>query len=196
MSNNPPQIAVPITVAYGDGVGSEIMEATLLVLREAGAQLAIETIEIGERIYNMGAVYGILPSAWEVLRRTKILLKAPIIIPKIPVLEMEKEYQHVDAAIYEKFGLSEGDKTTSDLAIATINENFAMFEPAHDAMPEFAGKNRASPVAMLQAATLMLHHIGQVETAQRIDRTLRRVTQEDMGTREFAEQLADVMWTT
>ena len=45
-NNNTPVI----TVAYGDGIGSEIMEATLVILREAGANIAIETIEIGERI--------------------------------------------------------------------------------------------------------------------------------------------------
>ena len=33
---------VPITVAYGDGIGPEIMEATLHILKEGGAKLAIE----------------------------------------------------------------------------------------------------------------------------------------------------------
>src|SRR5476649_2471405 len=75
-------MAIPITVAYGDGIGPEIMEATLHVLREAGAQLAIETIEVGERVYTMGATSGILPSAWESLRRTKVLLKSPITTPQ------------------------------------------------------------------------------------------------------------------
>ena len=32
--------SVPITVAYGDGIGPEIMEATLHILKEAGAKLA------------------------------------------------------------------------------------------------------------------------------------------------------------
>jgi len=40
--------ATPLTVAYGDGIGPEIMEATLRILTEAGARLAPETIEIGE----------------------------------------------------------------------------------------------------------------------------------------------------
>ena len=75
-------MTTPITVAYGDGIGPEIMEATLHILKEAGADLAIETIEVGERIYNMGATSGILPSAWESLRRTKVLLKAPITTPQ------------------------------------------------------------------------------------------------------------------
>ena len=33
----------PVTVAHGDGIGPEIMEATLHILKEAGAGLDIET---------------------------------------------------------------------------------------------------------------------------------------------------------
>ena len=40
---------VPITVAYGDGIGPEIMEATLSILKAAGARLEIDQIEIGEK---------------------------------------------------------------------------------------------------------------------------------------------------
>ena len=71
-----------ITVAYGDGIGPEIMEAVLAILVEAKAKLNIETIHVGERIYLQGASSGILPAAWETLRRTKVLLKAPITTPQ------------------------------------------------------------------------------------------------------------------
>lgn len=69
-------MTTPITVAYGDG-SAEIMEAALTVLREAGADITVESIEIGQRIYNMGGTKGILPSSWEVLKRTNILFKGP-----------------------------------------------------------------------------------------------------------------------
>ncbi len=72
----------PITVAHGDGIGPEIMEATLHILTEGGAQLNIETIEIGEKVYLRGNAGGIEPSAWESLRRTKVFLKAPITTPQ------------------------------------------------------------------------------------------------------------------
>src|SRR6476469_2924306 len=72
----------PITVAHGDGIGPEIMEATLHILKEAGARLDIETIEIGEKVYLRGNSAGIDPSAWESLRRTKVFLKAPITTPQ------------------------------------------------------------------------------------------------------------------
>ena len=72
----------PITVAYGDGIGPEIMDATLHILREAGARLDIETIDIGEKVYLAGNTAGIAPKAWDSLRRTKIFLKAPITTPQ------------------------------------------------------------------------------------------------------------------
>src|SRR5437588_6469337 len=72
----------PITVARGDGIGPEIMDATLHVLMEAGARIEIEVIEVGEKVYLRGISAGIEPSAWESLRRTKVFLKAPITTPQ------------------------------------------------------------------------------------------------------------------
>jgi isocitrate dehydrogenase len=72
----------PITVAYGDGIGPEIMAAVLKVLDAAGAQLAPEVIEIGEKVYRSGHTSGIAPDAWESLRRTKVFLKGPITTPQ------------------------------------------------------------------------------------------------------------------
>jgi isocitrate dehydrogenase len=72
----------PITVAYGDGIGPEIMEATLSIIKEAGARIEVETIEVGEKVYLRGISAGMEPSAWESLRRTKVFLKAPITTPQ------------------------------------------------------------------------------------------------------------------
>jgi isocitrate dehydrogenase len=73
---------VPITVAHGDGIGPEIMAATLHILKEAGASLDIETIDIGEKVYLAGNSSGIEPSSWDSLRRTRVFLKAPITTPQ------------------------------------------------------------------------------------------------------------------
>lgn len=72
----------PVTVAYGDGIGPEIMTATLDILEKAGAKLAVETIEIGEQVYKRGIASGIEDSAWESISRTKCFLKAPITTPQ------------------------------------------------------------------------------------------------------------------
>ena len=71
-----------ITIAYGDGIGPEIMEATLRILFAAGAQIETEVIEIGEKVYESGVFSGIKPEAWESLRRTKVFLKSPVTTPQ------------------------------------------------------------------------------------------------------------------
>lgn len=73
---------IPITVAYGDGIGPEIMAATLHVLKEAGAPLELHVIEIGEKLYAKGILTGIEPQSWETIRKTKAFLKAPITTPQ------------------------------------------------------------------------------------------------------------------
>ena len=70
-----------ITVAYGDGIGPEIMEATMHILKEAEAKIRVETIEVGEKLYKKNYSSGIADDTWESIARTKVLLKAPITTP-------------------------------------------------------------------------------------------------------------------
>jgi isocitrate dehydrogenase len=58
------------------------MEATLQVITAAGADIEIQPIEIGEKVYLRGNTSGIDSSAWESLRRTRVFLKAPITTPQ------------------------------------------------------------------------------------------------------------------
>jgi len=74
--------AIPIAVAEGDGIGPEIMAATLEILKAAGAPLEIHKVEIGERVYKKGCSAGIEEQTWEVIRGTKAFLKAPITTPQ------------------------------------------------------------------------------------------------------------------
>jgi len=298
--------AKPITVAYGDGIGPEIMEATLRILREAKASLTIETIEVGEKQFKTGNTSGISASAWESLRRTKILLKAPITTPQgggykslnvtmrktlglyanvrpcvcyhphvktshpnmdmVIVRENEEdlyagmEYQLTHDAVHaiklitrrgseriiryafeyavqngrkkvscmskdnimkiadgmfhqiftsigEEYPQIEKDHFIIDIGTAriasaperfdvivtenlygdiisdvaadisgsvglagssNIGNNFAMFEAIHGSAPDIAGKNIANPSGLLNAAVMMLVHIGQLDVAARV----------------------------
>ena len=72
----------PITVAHGDGIGPEIMNATLEVLNAAGAQIEPDIIQIGKDVYERGHSSGIEPASWASLRRTKVFLKSPITTPQ------------------------------------------------------------------------------------------------------------------
>ncbi len=89
----------PITVAYGDGIGPEIMTGVLKILDAAGAQLEIEEILIGEKLYLKGVENGIDQSAWESLRKTKIFLKAPITTPR------GGGYKSLNVTVRKAFGL-------------------------------------------------------------------------------------------
>lgn len=71
-----------ITVAKGDGIGPEIMDATLRIIMAAGAQIEVEEIQVGAQVYLSGNTAGIAPAAWETIRRNKIFLKAPITTPQ------------------------------------------------------------------------------------------------------------------
>lgn len=71
-----------ITVAKGDGIGPEIMDATLSILFASGAQIEVEEIEVGEKVYLAGNTSGIAQESWDVIRRNKIFLKAPITTPQ------------------------------------------------------------------------------------------------------------------
>jgi len=71
-----------ITVAYGDGIGPEIMQVTLDILLAAGANIEFDIIEIGEKVYRKGTPTGISDDAWDSLRTNKVFLKAPITTPQ------------------------------------------------------------------------------------------------------------------
>lgn len=71
-----------ITVAKGDGIGPEIMDATLKILEAAGAAIQPEFIEVGEKVYLSGNTSGITKKAWDSIRKNKVFLKAPITTPQ------------------------------------------------------------------------------------------------------------------
>jgi len=88
-----------ITVAYGDGIGPEIMESTLEILKEAKADLNFNIIEVGKNVYEKGFTSGLMPSAWEDLANTKVILKAPITTPQ------GGGYKSLNVTMRKKLGL-------------------------------------------------------------------------------------------
>lgn len=334
----------PITVAHGDGIGPEIMAATLHILEEAGARFDIETIDIGEKVYLSGNTAGIAAESWDSLRRTKVFLKAPITTPqgggykslnvtvrktlglyanvrpcvsyapfvhtKHPVMDLvivreneedlyggiehrqtndvyqclklisrpgcekivryafeyarrnnrkkvtcftkdnimkmtdglfhkvfdeiaqdypniENEHWIIDIGAAKLADTPEnfdvvvmpnlyGD-ILSDVAAqitgsvglagsANIGERIAMFEAIHGSAPMIAGQNKANPSGLLHGAIMMLVHIGQTETAERVhnawlktiedgvhtfDIFKESVSRKAVGTKEFAEAVVE-----
>ncbi|TXK70195.1 NADP-dependent isocitrate dehydrogenase [Mesonia sp. HuA40] len=88
-----------VAVAYGDGIGPEIMKATLKILKASGAPLSFEPIEVGEQVYLAGNTAGISGEAWEIISRNKIILKAPITTPQ------GKGYKSLNVTLRKSLGL-------------------------------------------------------------------------------------------
>lgn len=331
-----------ITIAYGDGIGPEIMEATLRILNAAGARLVYDVIEVGEKQYLSGNTSGISDEAWDILKRNKVLLKSPITTPQgggykslnvtmrkmlgmfsnvrpsrsyapyvktnfpnidmVIVRENEEdlyagiEYQqtpevvhsiklitrsgsekiiryafeyarvngrkkvscmtkdnimkHTDGMFHQLFNEVAAEypeieaehyiidigaariaddpqrfdvivtmnlygDIISDIAAevsgsvglcgsANIGDDFAMFEAIHGSAPDIAGKNIANPSGLLNAACMMLTHLGQGDIAANIENALLKtledgihtgeifkegLSHEKVGTREFADAI-------
>lgn len=71
-----------ITVAKGDGIGPEITDATLRIIRAAKTPLDYDFVDIGEKLYLRGVLSGISPNDWQIIRENKVLLKGPITTPQ------------------------------------------------------------------------------------------------------------------
>lgn len=90
---------VKVAVAHGDGIGPEIMEATLRILVAAGARIEPEYIELGEKVYLSGNTSGIDAEAWDAINHNKIILKAPITTPQ------GKGYKSLNVTLRKSLGL-------------------------------------------------------------------------------------------
>lgn len=71
-----------VTIAKGDGIGPEIMDATIKIIKAAGAKINFEEIIVGEKEYLSGNTSGISKESWDVIRKNKVFLKAPITTPQ------------------------------------------------------------------------------------------------------------------
>ena len=98
-SDTKTDVAVPVAVAMGDGIGPEIMKATLRILEAAGANIDPHTIEVGEKVYISGETAGIGKDAWDTIRKCKIILKAPITTPQ------GKGYKSLNVTMRKSLGL-------------------------------------------------------------------------------------------
>ena len=88
---------------------------------------------------------------------------------------------------------------------ANLGTECAIFEAVHGSAPDIAGKNLANPTALLQSAVLMLHHINEPATAERVQAGLEQVYREGKvltkdvggtsGTKAFADAILQAMET-
>jgi isocitrate dehydrogenase (NAD+) len=86
---------------------------------------------------------------------------------------------------------------------ANLGRECAIFEAVHGSAPDIAGKDMANPTALLQSAVLMLHHLNEGATAERIQNAIEQVYREgktltrdvggQAGTKAFADAVLGAM---
>lgn len=103
------QEKIKVAVAYGDGIGPEIMDATLKILKASGANIEPEVIELGEKVYLSGNTAGIPQEAWDVINHSKLILKAPITTPQ------GNGYKSLNVTLRKSLGLYANVRPVSSL---------------------------------------------------------------------------------
>src|SRR6476646_959514 len=70
-----------IAILAGDGIGPEVVEAALAIIRSTGASVEFEQCEAGARAFQKGVVTGIPKETIESIERTHVVLKGPLETP-------------------------------------------------------------------------------------------------------------------
>jgi isocitrate dehydrogenase len=70
-----------ITILSGDGIGPEVVDAALAIIKATGAPIEFERCEAGARAFQKGIVTGIPKETIESIERTRVVLKGPLETP-------------------------------------------------------------------------------------------------------------------
>jgi isocitrate dehydrogenase (NAD+) len=82
---------------------------------------------------------------------------------------------------------------------SNIGDDAAVFEAVHGSAPDIAGKGVANPLALIMSATMMLDHMHEEATAQKIQKAYQAVISEgkvltrDLGGTASTEQFTDAI---
>ena len=84
---------------------------------------------------------------------------------------------------------------------ANLGERHAIFEPVHGSAPDIAGQGIANPAVVFLTAAMMLAHLGERETAAKIDRAVDTVLAEgprtaDLGGNATTDEFTDAVIDT
>ncbi len=121
-SNSQPKvsdISTKVAVAYGDGIGPEIMQSTIRILNAARANVDFHPIKLGRQVYLDGNTSGIDSSAWQTIDDCRILLKAPITTPQ------GKGYKSLNVTLRKSLGLFANVRPVRSMEpyVSTVHSN-------------------------------------------------------------------------
>jgi 3-isopropylmalate dehydrogenase len=84
-------------------------------------------------------------------------------------------------------------------ASGNIGDHYAIFEPTHGSAPKYAGLGKANPLAMINAAVMMLEWLGELERARALEQAVKKVIIEgkvrtyDMGGKASTLEMAQTV---
>ena len=61
---------------------------------------------------------------------------------------------------------------------ANIGDDIAVFEPTHGSAPKYAGQNKVNPMAMMLSGVMMLHYLGEKDSADKLESAIAGVIDE------------------
>jgi len=61
---------------------------------------------------------------------------------------------------------------------ANIGDEIAIFEPTHGSAPKYAGQNKANPMATMLSGVMMLHYLGEKDSADKMESAIAEVIAE------------------
>jgi isocitrate dehydrogenase len=72
---------------------------------------------------------------------------------------------------------------------ANLSDSVAMFEATHGTAPKYAGKDYVNPGSIILSAEMMLRHMGWIEAADLIVKSMERAIDAKSVTYDFARQM-------
>jgi len=72
---------------------------------------------------------------------------------------------------------------------ANMSDTVAMFEATHGTAPKYAGKDYVNPGSEILSAEMMLRHMGWVEAADVVIKSMEKAIQDKIVTYDFARQM-------
>jgi len=156
--------------------------------RDWGYQLAVR--EFGAKAFEGGP--------WHVFKNPK---GGPDIVIKDVITDAMLQQVLLRPAEYDVLATTNlnGDYISDGLAAevggigiapgANMSDSVAMFEATHGTAPKYAGKDYVNPGSEILSAEMMLRHMGWVEAADAIVRSMERTIQDKVVTYDFARQM-------
>lgn len=144
-----------ITVFKGDGIGPEIVDAVLQILKAAKADVTFECFEVGEAEYERNGKL-IPDEAFASFEKTKVLLKAPITTP------IGKGFRSLNVTLRKKYDLYANIRPAkSNVAVKTPFENIDIITFRENTEDLYVGVEKQIDEDTIHATKIITRHASE-----------------------------------